>query len=79
MRRIFVNRFEVHIRVRVLWPDGKPVAEANVWLSQVSEPTAGGTDGSQPHCNRRNLRPIKLAYRVGQELGYGQNYLPLDV
>lgn len=27
------------IPVKVLWPDGKPVAEANVWLSQVSEPT----------------------------------------
>jgi len=28
------------IPVRVLWPDGKPVAEANVWLSQVNDPTA---------------------------------------
>jgi len=28
------------IPVKVLWPDGKPVAEANVWLSQVSDPTA---------------------------------------
>jgi hypothetical protein len=28
------------IPAEVLWPDGKPVAEANVWLSQVSEPTA---------------------------------------
>jgi hypothetical protein len=28
------------VPVKVLWPDGKPVAEANVWLSQLSEPTA---------------------------------------
>lgn len=28
------------IPIEVLWPDGKPVAEANVWLSQVSEPTS---------------------------------------
>lgn len=28
------------IPIKVLWPDGKPVAEANVWLSQVSEPTS---------------------------------------
>lgn len=28
------------VPVRVVWPDGKPVAEANVWLSQVSDPTA---------------------------------------
>lgn len=28
------------IRVKVLWPDGKPVADANVWLSQVSDPTS---------------------------------------
>ena len=28
------------IPVKVVWPDGKPVAEANVWLSQVSDPTA---------------------------------------
>jgi hypothetical protein len=28
------------IPVKVVWPDEKPVAEANVWLSQVSDPTA---------------------------------------
>jgi hypothetical protein len=28
------------IPIKVVWPDGKPVAEANVWLSQVSDPTA---------------------------------------
>jgi len=41
-------------RVKILWPDGKPVGDANVWLSQVSEPTAvvgisvshTGTDGT---------------------------------
>jgi hypothetical protein len=42
------------IPVNVKWPDGKPVAEANVWLSQLSDPTAvvgisvshTGADGS---------------------------------
>ena len=28
------------ISVKVLWPDGKPVADANVWLSQLDDPTA---------------------------------------
>ncbi len=28
------------IPIKVLWPDAKPVAEANVWLSQLSEPTS---------------------------------------
>jgi hypothetical protein len=28
------------IPVKVVWPDEKPVADANVWLSQVSDPTA---------------------------------------
>lgn len=28
------------ISVKIIWPDGKPVADANVWLSQVSDPTA---------------------------------------
>jgi hypothetical protein len=27
------------IPVKVIWPDGQPVTNANVWLSQVSEPT----------------------------------------
>jgi hypothetical protein len=27
------------IAVQVLWPDGKPVKDANVWLSQKSDPT----------------------------------------
>jgi hypothetical protein len=27
------------ISVKVLWPDGSPVADANVWVSQVSDPT----------------------------------------
>jgi hypothetical protein len=26
------------IPVKVVWPDGRPVADANVWLSQVSDP-----------------------------------------
>jgi hypothetical protein len=42
------------IPVNVKWADGKPVAEANVWLSQLSDPTAvvgisvshTGADGS---------------------------------
>jgi hypothetical protein len=28
------------IPVKIVWPDEKPVADANVWLSQVSDPTA---------------------------------------
>lgn len=28
------------IPVKVLWPDGRPVPDANVWISQLSEPTA---------------------------------------
>ena len=28
------------IPVKVLWPDDKPVADANVWISELSEPTA---------------------------------------
>lgn len=28
------------ISVKVLWPDGRPVPDANVWISQVSDPTA---------------------------------------
>src|ERR1700675_1572929 len=27
------------IPVKVLWPDGRPVPDANVWISQLSEPT----------------------------------------
>jgi hypothetical protein len=27
------------IPVKVLWPDGRPVTDANVWISQLSEPT----------------------------------------
>jgi hypothetical protein len=28
------------IPVKVLWPDGQPVANANVWLSELSDPTS---------------------------------------
>lgn len=28
------------IQVKVLWPDGRPVPDANVWISQLSDPTA---------------------------------------
>jgi hypothetical protein len=31
--------FQRTIAVQVLWPDGKPVKDANVWLSQKSDPT----------------------------------------
>ncbi|HVR38986.1 MAG TPA: hypothetical protein VMU84_07805 [Thermoanaerobaculia bacterium] len=40
--------------VTVLWPDGKPVAEANVWLSEVAKPT-WVVGGSVSHTNAEGV------------------------
>src|SRR5262249_26123778 len=36
---------ERKVSIKVTWPDGKPVQDANVWLAEIGNPTAvvGGT------------------------------------
>jgi hypothetical protein len=71
-----------HLRVRVVWPDGSPVGEANVMVSETEKPTsiAGDDDGGVRHTDKDGWATLLAftgrSYRISADIYKKPGYVP---